>query len=73
MEGRALQCPQSHIMTHGAAINASSDEYVKALGARFGSHAYDDPLAELQNLRQIGSLHDYLNALDELHPKEKNQ
>ena len=42
---------------------------MKSLGARFGSHAFDDPLAELRNLKQTDSLQDYLNAFDELYPK----
>lgn len=45
------------------------DAYVRQLGARFGSHAFDDPLAELRNLKQSDSLQDYLNVYYEIYPK----
>lgn len=45
------------------------EEYVKSISARFSTHAYDDPLAELRNLRQEGSLQGYLDAFDDLYLK----
>lgn len=32
------------------------NEYVNLLGAQFGSSVFDDPIAELRNLKQEGSL-----------------
>ena len=40
-----------------------------ALSARFGQQSYDDPLADLQNLWQIGSLQSYMEEFDELYPR----
>lgn len=37
------------------------------MGARFGAHAYDDPLLDLQNLKQVRSFQEYLDAIDELY------
>ncbi|XP_058008124.1 uncharacterized protein LOC110665045 [Hevea brasiliensis] len=53
---------------------ANWDEYVRALGSRFGDHAFDDPIAELRNLKQSDSLQEYLNRFDDLYPKaDKNE
>ncbi|KAF2311234.1 hypothetical protein GH714_021109 [Hevea brasiliensis] len=43
--------------------------YVGAITARFGSNAFEDPLADLRNLKQVSSLQDYLDAFDEIYPK----
>lgn len=48
---------------------ADQSEYVKILGDHFGSSVFDDPIAELRNLKQEGSLQDYFNAFDGLYPK----
>lgn len=32
---------------------------------------YNDPLANLRNLRQVGSLQQYLDEFDELYPKAR--
>ena len=53
----------------GAKAYTDWEECIRALEARFGNHAFDDPLAELRNLKQIDSLQEYLNAFDELYPK----
>lgn len=42
---------------------------MQLLGAKFGSHAYDDILWDLWNLKQVGSLQEYLDAFDELYPR----
>lgn len=44
----------------------SWEEYTAALRARFGNYAYDDPLADMKNLRQVDSLQHYLDCFDEL-------
>lgn len=41
-----------HVGVHGAATFESWNTYVNALSARFGKQVYDDPIAELRNLRQ---------------------
>lgn len=43
--------------------------YVRQLGARFDTQAFDDPIFELSNLKQTYSLAGYFNAFDELYPK----
>lgn len=35
--------------------------------ARFGDYVYDDPLADLRNLRYGGSLQQYLDEFDEFY------
>lgn len=37
--------------------------------ARFGNCAYDDPLADMKNLKQADSLQHYLDCFDELCPR----
>ena len=44
-------------------------EYVGDLNSRFGYHAYDDPLADLRNLRQVGTFQSYMDEFDELYPR----
>ncbi|KAF2284477.1 hypothetical protein GH714_025524 [Hevea brasiliensis] len=44
-------------------------EYVGSLRARFGKQGYDDPLAELKNLKQTQGLQEYLDTFDALYPK----
>lgn len=43
--------------------------YAAALAARFGAQVYEDPLADLRNLKQNGTLHDYMDAFDEMYPR----
>ena len=52
LEGRAIQWHQGFVKIKGAKAYTDWEEYVRALGARFGNHAFDDPLAELRNLKQ---------------------
>lgn len=47
----------------------SWEEYTAALHARFSKYVYNDPFADLRNLRQVGSLQQYLDEFDELYPK----
>ena len=42
------------------------EEYAKALRARFGSLAYEDPMAEIKKLKQTGGLQEYVRAFDML-------
>nr|CAN62821.1 hypothetical protein VITISV_013041 [Vitis vinifera] len=35
----------------------------------FGQHVFDDPIADLRNLRQTGSLQSYMDEFDELYPR----
>ncbi|KAG8391290.1 hypothetical protein BUALT_Bualt01G0172600 [Buddleja alternifolia] len=41
-------------------------EYVRALSDRFGVSLFDDPMAELVNLKQTGNIQDYLDKFDGL-------
>ncbi|GJT91008.1 putative mitochondrial protein [Tanacetum coccineum] len=55
--------------------NASWNSFKEAILLRFGS-AYDDPMAEIKNLRQVGNIEEYQNAFDKLNsrvdlPKEQ--
>ena len=40
------------------------NEYLIAMRSRFGSLAYEDPMAELKKLKQTGSLKEYLRAFE---------
>ncbi|KAF2293101.1 hypothetical protein GH714_036672 [Hevea brasiliensis] len=51
LEGKAIEWHQGFVKIKGSEAYESWDEYVKVLGARFGSHPFDDSLAELRNLR----------------------
>lgn len=68
LEGRALQWHQEYIGVKGTNAYSGWDEYA---GVHFGSHAFDDPIVELRNIRQVRTLQVYLNAFDKLHPKAK--
>lgn len=58
-----------YVGVHGAATFESWNTYVNALSARFRKQVYDDPIAELRNLRQTDSLQDYMDAFDRIYPK----
>ncbi|KAF2287775.1 hypothetical protein GH714_002668 [Hevea brasiliensis] len=51
LEGKAIKWHQGFVKVRGNDAYVSWE--VRALGVRFGSHAFDDPLAELRNLRQV--------------------
>ena len=44
-------------------------EYVQALRRRFGPLAYEDPMAEVKKLKQMGSLEEYVKAFEMLMDK----
>ncbi|KAF2285159.1 hypothetical protein GH714_038895 [Hevea brasiliensis] len=69
LEGKAIQWHQAFIKFHGLEAYQDWNAYVCALNARFGSHAYADPLSELRNLKQTGTLQDYFDEFDELYLK----
>ena len=71
LEGKAIQWHQGYVKTRGPSAYEDWPEYVLALSARFGQHAYDDPLADFQNLWQIRSLQSYMEEFDELYPREE--
>lgn len=56
LEGRALQWHQMYVIVKGADACTDWNEYVNLLGAQFGSSVFDDPIVELRNLKQEGSL-----------------
>ncbi|RVW97716.1 Transposon Ty3-G Gag-Pol polyprotein [Vitis vinifera] len=66
LEGKAIQWHQGYIKTRGNEAYLDWSECVIALNARFGQHVFDDPIADLRNLRQTGSLQSYMDEFDEL-------
>ncbi|KAG8391057.1 hypothetical protein BUALT_Bualt01G0148300 [Buddleja alternifolia] len=66
MEGRALQWHQLYMKARNSRELPRWEEYVKALQYRFDSLLFEDPMAELMNLRQTGTVRDYLDKFDEL-------
>lgn len=68
LEGRAIQWHQSFIKSKLGGI-VTWDENAMAMKGRFGSYGYDDPLADLRNLKQIGSLQHYMDSFEELYPR----
>lgn len=44
--------------------SSSWEEYVKALNIIFGANVYDDLMADLMNLKQKGTLQNYLEDFD---------
>ncbi|KAF2297563.1 hypothetical protein GH714_038717 [Hevea brasiliensis] len=69
LEGKALQWHQRFFKVKGPTASLDWGAYVGAITARFGSNGYEDPLADLRNLKQVSSLQDYLDAFDEIYPK----
>ncbi|KAI3458858.1 hypothetical protein Pfo_015521 [Paulownia fortunei] len=41
-------------------------EYIHTLNDKFGSLLYEDPISELMNLKQTGTIQEYFNKFDEL-------
>lgn len=56
LEGKAIQWHQGYVQVKGREAYFSWEEYLMASTARFGAQAYDAPIADLRNLRQVGSL-----------------
>ena len=44
----------------------SWEEYVRALGSRFGDCLYDDPMGDLKSLKQSRSVNEYQESFEEL-------
>ena len=61
LEGKALQWHRGFESLHGDMTYADWACYSSSLAARFGAHAYEDPLADLRNLKQKGTLQDYMD------------
>lgn len=68
LEGRAIQWHQSFMKTKDDMV-LSWEEYIASMRARFGHYAYDDPIADLKNLKQVYLLQHYLDKFDELYLK----
>ncbi|KAG8365939.1 hypothetical protein BUALT_Bualt17G0024100 [Buddleja alternifolia] len=66
LEGKALQWHQVFMRSRVTREFPTWLEYVMALQDRFGSLLFEDPMSELMNLRQTGSVRDYLDKFDEL-------
>lgn len=66
LEGEAIQWHQG-FMRVKSDQQVTWEEYIEYMGARFGTHAYRDPLSDLRNSKQVGSLQDYLDSFDELY------
>ncbi|KAL0313875.1 UNVERIFIED_CONTAM: hypothetical protein Sangu_2231900 [Sesamum angustifolium] len=66
IEGRALQWHQVYMKSKLTREVPNWEEYVRALYDRFGTKLYDDPMAEFMNLKQVGTVQDYLDKFDEL-------
>ncbi|XP_071737634.1 uncharacterized protein [Rutidosis leptorrhynchoides] len=60
---RALTWHQQFVKAHGEDVDW--DTYSKAILKRFGS-SVEDPMAELKNLKQMGSVQAYQDAFEEL-------
>ncbi|KAG8390893.1 hypothetical protein BUALT_Bualt01G0130900 [Buddleja alternifolia] len=66
LEGKALQWHQVFMCTRIDRDMPNWGEYVTALLDRFGSLLFEDPMSELMDLRQTGSVREYLDKFDEL-------
>lgn len=52
LEGKVIQL---HQKGQGRLVNHLGwEEYTQCMRARFGAHAYNDPLSNLRNLKQVG-------------------
>lgn len=60
LEGATLQWHQHFMRRKGERTSPSWEEYVAQLNVRFGSELHHDPMVELRNLRQTGSVQNYL-------------
>ncbi|KAG8378560.1 hypothetical protein BUALT_Bualt08G0149600 [Buddleja alternifolia] len=66
LEGKALQWHQVYMKSRLTRDVPLWKEYVRALHNRFGTLLYEDPMAELMNLKQTGTIREYLDRFDEL-------
>lgn len=66
LEGRALVWHQNYMRYKGNQGVLQWEEYIHALSIRFGEALYLDPIAELKQLEQVGTLETYLDKFDEI-------
>lgn len=66
LEGKALQWHQIYIKSRLTRSHPTWEEYVSALNTRFGADLYDNPMAELKFLKQMGSTMEYQDKFDVL-------
>ncbi|KAG8387730.1 hypothetical protein BUALT_Bualt02G0051800 [Buddleja alternifolia] len=66
LEGKALQWHQIFMKSRLTRELPNWEDYVRALNERFGALLYEDPMSELVNLKQNGTIQDYLDKFDEL-------
>ena len=66
LEGKALQWHQSFLRSRLGRGMPKWDEYVAALSVRFGNDLYYDPMVELMNHKQLGSVQTYLEMFEEI-------
>ncbi|KAG8384142.1 hypothetical protein BUALT_Bualt04G0087500 [Buddleja alternifolia] len=66
LEGKALPWHQIFMKNRLTREVPQWGEYVRALNDRFGALLDEDPMSELVNLKQTGSIQDYLDRFDEL-------
>ncbi|TXG72195.1 hypothetical protein EZV62_000774 [Acer yangbiense] len=64
LEGKALQWHQMYVKNRMTRDPPGWEEYVKALNIRFGVNVFEDPMADLMNLKQLGTLQDYMDKFD---------
>ena len=66
LEDTALLWHQSYIRAYTFGQWPTWDGYKEAIMGRFGQQPLDDPLSELMQLRQVGSVEQYQDAFDAL-------
>lgn len=64
LEDKALLWHQTYMKNRGY-VAPKWEEYVKDISARFGD-LYDDPMADLKELKQLGSVQEYHDSFDAL-------
>lgn len=69
LEGRALQWHKGFSSLQGDIAYVNWRCYISAMSARFAAHAYEDPLVDLRNLKQRGTLQIYMDEFDELYSR----
>ncbi|XP_020105551.1 uncharacterized protein LOC109722075 [Ananas comosus] len=66
LEGKALQWHQIYMKSRLTRSQPTWEEYVVSLNTRFGADLFDDPMAELKNLKQTGTVMEYQDKFDTL-------
>lgn len=66
LEGKALQWHQVFMKGRNSRDPPSWEEYVRALGSRFGDCLYDDPMGDLKSLKQNRTVKEYQESFEEL-------